>query len=116
MSHTTAMLLALIGVFLNAAAQLLLKAGASRAHGRHALKLWANRQVLLGYAVFVAVTLVNLFAYRVLPLKMGVVFLPLMLLLVVSGSRLFFHEKLHRSSLAGLALILVGMIVFILPF
>jgi drug/metabolite transporter (DMT)-like permease len=115
MSFPSALGLALLGIVLTATAQLLLKAGATRSHGRHALRLWANRQVILGYGVFFLVTLLNLAAYRVLPLKMGVVLSPLMLLLVVAGSRVFFHEKIHRSTLAGLALILVGVVVFNWP-
>ena len=112
MNKEAALALALLGIVLTAVAQLLLKAGAARSHGRHALRLWANRQVIIGYAVFFCVTLLNLAAYRALPLKTGVVLAPLMLLLVVVGSRIFFHERIHRSTLVGLGLILVGVAVF----
>jgi multidrug transporter EmrE-like cation transporter len=51
----------------------------------------------------------------VLPLKYGVALQPLALLLVVTGSRVFFHEKLHRSTLGGLALIVLGVLVYEWP-
>jgi drug/metabolite transporter (DMT)-like permease len=116
MSPAQAWGLALVGVVLTATAQLLLKAGARRSHGRHAARLWANRQSLLGYLLLFGVTLCNLAAFRVLPLKLAVMLAPLVLILVVAGSRLCFREPLTRPTLAGLALILTGLAVFNLPF
>ena len=116
MNKEAALVLALLGIVLTAAAQLLLKAGAARSHGRHALRLWANRQVILGYGVFFCVTLLNLAAYRALPLKTGVALSPLLLLLVVAGSRIFFHERIRPDTMLGLGLVLAGVAVFNWPY
>lgn len=97
------------------AAQLLLKQGAVRCHGRHALRLWWNPWALSGYALFFAATLLNLKAYQILPLKAGVVFGALTLVAVVVGSRVFFREKVAGRALAGLGLVLAGILAFNLP-
>ena len=96
-------------------AQLLLKHGAGKSHGRHAVRLWWNAGTLSGYALFFAATLFNLKAFQVLPLKSAVIFQALTLVAVVAGACLFFKERLTRWSTAGLVLVLVGVGVFNLP-
>lgn len=104
--------LALTAVLLTAAAQLLLKAGALRMHGRHIVRLWLNPWVLVSYSLYLGVAMMNLYSFQVLPLKLFVVLSSLVLLLVVLGSRFFFLEELNRQALAGMALVLIGMVVF----
>ena len=115
MSVHAAYAFAVTACLLTAVAQLMLKAGAHGSHGRHPLRLWWNSWVLASYGLFLGVTLLNLKAFQVLPLKMFVVLNPLVLLMVVAGSRFFFRETLNRSAWGGLGLVLVGVLVFNLP-
>lgn len=116
MTFCQSVALAMLASTIAAGSQLVMKAGANRSRGRHLAKLWINRGVILGYLGLFVTTILNVVAFKVLPLKTGVCLQPLSLLLVVAGSRLIFHEKLSRTTLVALGLILAGMIVFNLPF
>ena len=112
MTERLAVLLALAGAMATALAQVLLKAEARRPH-RYALAIWFSRSGLTAGALLLGVTLLNLAAFRVLPLKFAVVLHPLVIVTVVAGSRLLLDEKLGRSAAAGLALIGAGVVVFL---
>lgn len=112
MTFPTALLAALLGAVLTVLAQLLLKSAALRAGARTPLRVWTGPLGLAALALFLVVTLLNLAAYRVLPLKLGVALHPLVLVGVVAGSRVVFGEELSRTSRVGLALIAAGVAVF----
>lgn len=103
--------MALLGVFVTAIAHLFLKLGAGRA-GDHRLALWLNAPTLTGYVLMLAVTLMNLYAYRVVPLRANVVFSPLVLLCVTFIALFILGERLSRGQIAGCALIIAGIAVF----
>lgn len=115
MSHGSALALAISAAGLSAVAHLLMKAGAARSHGKDAVRWWLNPMALAGYGIMFGVTLLNLAAFKVLPIKFGVVLQPLVLLLVVVGARAFFHEPIRRPTLVGLGLIVAGVVVFNWP-
>lgn len=115
MSTTAAALLAWAACVLTAVAQLILKRGARASGGRHLAMLWMNPWMFVGYGVMFVVTLMNLKAYQVLPLKYGVIFGPLTLVGVLLGSRWLFAEKLNRQAILGVWMILLGMLVFKWP-
>lgn len=104
-------LIALLAVLLTAISQVLLKFGARRA-GSAAWMLYFNGYTLTAYVSLVTVTLMNLYAFRVIPLKAAVVLLPLTLLLVGIFSFLFLHERFTRKQVVGAILILAGLAVF----
>ena len=112
MSLASAYAYAGVACVLTALAQLMLKTGAMRAHGRPMLLLWLNPLVLASYAVFFVVTLLNLKAFQVLPLKVLVILQSLVLVMVVLGSSVFFQERLSKNAVAGLGLVLAGVLIF----
>jgi len=69
-------LMAYLAVALTAMSQLLLKKGADRGKYGHPVKLFLNPFTAIAYALFFIVTLLNLYAYKMLPLKCAVVVLP----------------------------------------
>ena len=104
-------LIALIGVIMTAVSQILLKVAARRA-GHEAWRLYLNLYTPIAYFSLVLVTLLNLYAYRYIPLKATVALLPLTLLLVVVFSVLLLHEKLTQQQIVGSVVILIGLAVF----
>jgi drug/metabolite transporter (DMT)-like permease len=106
-------LAALAAVLVTAASQLILKAGVDRSRG--GLRgIFLNPLTACAYAMLVGVTLLNLYAFRVVPLKAATVLLPLTLLLVSAGSHWLLRERLTRDQALGALLILAGMAVFAL--
>jgi len=110
--QTLALILAATGVVLTALAQILLKKGALRAHGGPLWLAWLHPFALAGYSLLFGVTLLNLAAFRVLPLKLGVVFLPWTFILVALFSRWMLKEKFDRNQILGASLVVAGIVIF----
>lgn len=104
-------LVALLAVVMTTASQILLKVATRRA-GHEAWRLYLNPYTLMAYLSLALVTLLNLYAFRHIPIKAVIIFLPLTLLLVVSFSVLLLNEKLSQQQIAGSIVILIGLLVF----
>lgn len=104
-------LAAFMGVFLTAISQLLIKQGTRKAK-KGALWLYLNAYMLTAYFILVLVTLLSLYAYREIPLKVGLMLAPLALILVVLLSSWLLGERLTRLQVLGAVVILLGMTVF----
>ncbi|HEV2722877.1 MAG TPA: EamA family transporter [Thermoanaerobaculia bacterium] len=104
-------IVAVAAVPLTALAHVLLKRGAGQRRG---LRLWLNAMALSGYALMLAVTLMNLYAYKVVPVQANVVLSPLVLFLVTVLSVVALRERLTRTQAVGCALILAGVAIFYL--
>ena len=100
---------AIAAVPLTALAHVLFKRGAM---GRRGPRLWLNAMTLCGYALMFSVTLMSLYAYKVVPVQANVVLSPLVLLLVTVLSVVALRERLTRTQAVGCALILAGVAVF----
>jgi drug/metabolite transporter (DMT)-like permease len=100
-----------ICVFISACSQLLLKRAANR--GYIGLKVYLNKEVIIGYAIFLCVTFVTLYLYKHIQLSTGAlleslsyyIFIPLI-------SLLFLKEKISKKKLLGIGLILSGVIIY----
>ena len=103
--------LALAAVVLTAVSQILLKAGASRLD-RGLLRSFLDARTLSAYAIFVGVTVLNLLAYRVVPLKSAAFLLPLTLVLVAALSAALLGERPTRAQWIGMACVILGIAVF----
>jgi drug/metabolite transporter (DMT)-like permease len=101
-----------IAAALTVIAQLLLKRGASVKHKNRFVELFLNQYVILGYILFVTVTVLSMYALKQVPLIMMVVINPLIQILVVVLSMFLFKERLNKMQLRGFILIVLGIIVF----
>lgn len=104
-------LAALLGIFLTAVCQILLKQGA-RSSGKGLLLLYFNKFTVVAYLLFIIVTLLGLYAYQKLPIKAWVMLAPLTLVLVALFSFWFLRERLTRIQLVGCLIILIGVSIF----
>jgi len=104
-------LIALLAVIMTAVSQILLKAAAKRSK-HETWRLYLNGYSITSYLLLVVVTLLNLYAYKYIPLKAAVVLLPLTLIMVVLFSISLLHERLSRQQIVGSAVILIGLVIF----
>lgn len=103
---------AFIAVILSVVAQIILKIGSDKKNGIIFYGIRLNNYILLGYFLFVVVTLINLFAYTVLPLNYSMMFLPLIFILTIISAITFFKEKIEKIELIGIFIIILGVIVY----
>jgi drug/metabolite transporter (DMT)-like permease len=101
------------GALVTVIAQLLLKKGASGKKGKeNLLFIFANGYVFAGYFLFILVTLLNLYGLQKVRLIEMIVVQPLVYLLLIIGSVLFFREKISKVKLLSIGIIIVGMVLF----
>lgn len=105
-------LIALLGTLLTGASQTLLKVGARRAKGKPWFRLYGQPMVVFAYTLFLVTMLLNLSAYSVLPLKFATALLPFNFIFVGLFSWAFLGEHLTHRQMAGVGLILLGVLVF----
>ena len=101
----------LIGVFVSAVSQVLLKKEAMKEH-KDVLQEYLNVRVILAYAMFVGTTLLSVLAYRGIPLSMGPVLEATSYIYVTIFGVKIFHEKINRKRIVALILIITGIAVY----
>jgi multidrug transporter EmrE-like cation transporter len=101
----------LFAVFVAATAQAILKYAAMQ-HYDCWWKAYLNLYVIGAYGLFFLSTLLAVWAYRVLPLSMGVMLDATGYFYVVLFGRMFFGERLTMRKMMGLGLIAGGICVY----
>lgn len=105
-----------VGVLVAAVAQIILKRGAERKSDSKKIHFFINLYTISGYFMMFLVTLVNLFIFKYLDLKYALIFLPSTYVLVLLFSRIFLKEKFSKKNILSYSLVIIGIIVFNLPF
>ena len=103
----------LLGVFISAVSQVMLKKSASREHESVARE-YLNPLVIFAYVLFVGATLLSVLSYRGIPLSMGPILDATGYLWVTLFGVLIFRERMSVRKLAALALIILGIVVYAL--
>lgn len=75
---------------------------------------YLNPRSLAAYALFFVSTLLTVWAYRGVPLSAGAMLEATGYVYVACFSRIFLREPLTRRTLAGLALIILGILVYVM--
>ena len=101
-----------IGAIFTVVAQLLLKKGALSKKKNNVILNLLNQYVVLGYVFFVIVTLLNLFAFKEVPLIIMIVISAVVQIFVVIFSVIIFKEKVNKKQILGIAIIILGVILF----
>lgn len=101
----------LIGVFISAISQVLLKKAAMKEY-RNKLKEYMNPLVIFAYVMFVGTTLLSVIAYKGIPLSMGPVLEATSYLYVTFFGVKIFGEKINRKRIGALLLIISGVIIY----
>ena len=103
--------LLLLGIFLSAISQVMLKKAALRQYSSK-LREYLNPLVIVAYTIFVGTTFLSIYAYKGIPLSMGPVLEATSYIYVTIFGVTIFKEKLNKRKLVGLALIIAGIIIY----
>lgn len=114
MTFFQAFLIALVGIEVAVAAQLLLKGAATRDYSSF-LRQYLNIRVIAAYGMMFISTLFSIIAYRVLPLSFAPIMTALATISVTVLSRVIYHERFTRRKIYGFALIIAGILLFLVP-
>ena len=107
------MLIMLSMTFFTAISQVMLKQSASKEY-KHPIYEYLNWRVILAYALFVGILLVNTYAFTQVDMKYGSVLDAFSYVFVLLLSRLVLKEKITKGKMIGNALIVIGIIVYTL--
>ncbi len=101
----------LVGVFLSAISQVMLKKAAARQYDSK-LKEYLNPLVIIAYTIFVGTTLLSVYAYKGIPLSMGPVLEATSYIYITIFGVYIFKEKLNPKKIVALLLIVGGILVY----
>lgn len=105
--------LLLLGVFLSAVSQVMLKKAALRTYPSK-IREYLNPLVIFAYVIFVGTTLISVFAYRVVPLSLGPILEATSYIYVTIFGAAIFRETINVRKICGLLLIIAGIGVYAL--
>jgi drug/metabolite transporter (DMT)-like permease len=101
----------LLNVFIATVSQVMLKKAALK-HYDSVIREYLNPLVIFAYLIFVACTLMTVYAYRVIPLSLGPVLEATSYFYVTMFGVKIFHEKITRKKILALFMIVAGIVVF----
>ena len=99
------------GTFIGSVSQVLLKKSALKKHDS-IIREYLNPYVVTAYAMFVIATLFTVTAFKGIPLSLGPLLDSTGYLFVTIFGLIFFKEKLNVKRVAGLAIIIAGIVVY----
>lgn len=106
-SHVAALAL---GIVLTAVSQVLLRSGAR--NKATLVGSFLNLHTIVGYGLFLMVTMLNVYAMQVIPLKTVTAWISMTYVVTMVLSRWLLKEELNGRMLGGAGLIVAGIIVF----
>lgn len=101
----------LLGVLISSVSQILLKISAGKKYPSR-IREYLNPHVIIGYGMFFGCTLISMLALKVVPLSMQPVLEATGYIFVAALSYFILKEKLSLRQLSGMALILIGIVVY----
>lgn len=101
----------LLGTFVSAVSQVLLKLAANKTYDSK-IKEYLNPFVIVAYGIFFLATVMNVVAYKVVPLSMGPILEATSYLYVTVFGVMIFKERINSKKLIALALIIIGIIIY----
>lgn len=105
----------LLGVFISAVSQVMLKKAAMKEYD-NSLREYLNPLVVGAYILFLATTLMTILAYKVVPLSLGPILEATAYLYVAFFGVVVFKETVGLKKIAALALIIAGIVVYSVGF
>ena len=103
----------LLGVFISAISQVMLKKAAMKKH-ESVLKEYLNPLVIFAYVLFVGTTFLSILAYKGIPLSMGPILEATSYIYVTIFGVVIFKEKMNLKKVVALGMIIVGIVVYAL--
>lgn len=104
-------LIYLIGVIISSFSQILLKKSAD-VNNESFIKTYLNWRVIFAYSIFFLAMIISLISYKYIPLTFGPVLETTEYIFVALLGYFILKEKINKSKLIGLILIIAGVVVF----
>ena len=104
-------LIYLLTPFLSAVSQIILKKAADNPKYT-GVRAYLNAPVILAYGLFFGCTLITMLAYRRVPLSLGQILESSGYIFVTILGTTILKEKLSPKKMAGMAVILLGILIF----
>lgn len=101
----------LLGVFISAISQVMLKKAAMKKHDS-VIKEYLNPLVIFAYVLFVGTTFLSILAYKGIPLSMGPILEATSYIYVTIFGVVIFKEKMNLKKVVALGMIIVGIVVY----
>lgn len=101
----------LLGVFISAISQVMLKKAAMKKHDS-VIKEYLNLLVIFAYVLFVGTTFLSILAYKGIPLSMGPILEATSYIYVTIFGVTIFKEKMNLKKVVALGMIIVGIVVY----
>lgn len=101
----------IISVLISSVAQVMLKAEADKKHESR-LKEYLNLMVITAYGIFFLSTFLTMYALKYVPLTYSPIIEPLSYIFVPVIGVLVLKEKISGRRLLGIAVMLVGIVIF----
>lgn len=104
-------LMLLIAVFISSVSQVLLKKSALKQYSSK-IREYLNSLVIIAYIMFFSATLINVFAYKYVPLSCGPILEATSYLYITFFGIKMFNEKIDKKKILSLLLILIGILIY----
>lgn len=101
----------LVGVFVSAIAQIILKRSAGKKYASK-IREYLNPYVIISYTIFFGATFCTIFAYSGIPLSFGPILAASEYIFVAVLSRLILKERINLKKFIGLSIVVVGIVVY----
>lgn len=108
-------LIMISGTLICSVSQIMLKKSAEKKYPNK-LREYLNPLVIIAYIMFFGTTFISMYALKVVPLSMAPILEASGYIFVAVLSFVFLKEKMTKKQLLGMALILIGIVVYSLKF
>ena len=102
-----------LGVFIASVAQVLLKKSSQITYDNK-LKEYVNWRVLLGYTIMLMATFCTIYAYRTIPISLGMLLDSTGYIFITFFGYMFFKESVTSRRMLALILIIFGIFIYAL--
>ena len=105
------MVIFIASVFISSVSQTILKTSANQQY-ESKIKEYLNPKVIIAYGIFFLSSLVSVVAYKGVPLSLGPILESSGYIFVSLLGFFVLHEKIGKRKLLGLAIIILGIVVY----
>ena len=112
-SYLLGVSLILLATFITAVSQIMLKKSAQKTY-KEQIEEYVNPLVIGGYILLLGTTLISVLALRFIPMTLaaaldstGQIFVPMLSFLILK-------ERINRQKLIGMAVIIIGLVIYFL--
>lgn len=112
MNKTIAVLLLFVAVFISSISQIILKKSANK-HYNSFIRNYLNIRVICAYIILIMAVLLDLFAFKYVPVSFVPVIESSSYFFILILSRFFLHEKLTLKQIIGISIIMLGVFLYV---